>query len=503
MRRMLIAAVAAGLLLFSTACSDSAANSSGGPHTLTIGMGVPATPWNLAEAGNSPQAQYYQPIFDTLLRLTPDAEPTTNVATSWSYDESKTRLTLKLRRGAEFTDGTPVDAAAVAANLMHTRTGTKEAAADLRAIAGVDVIDSDTVVVNLSAPDPALVNALGGVAGMLAGPNALTAASGPVGSGPYILDKGATTAGQRYVYTRNPDYWNPAAFPFEKIVLKYIADSTARTNALLSGQLDTSQLTPQRARPAKNRGFEVLDYDSGLIQGLFIWDRGGKVVPALGNPKVRQALNYAFDRNTISTNADLGYSIPTTQMFNTTSAAFDESLNNRYQYDPVKARQMLADAGYPHGFEVTVPDFAGRYAEAQAAMVQSLTDIGITVRLDNLPSDQLFSAILAGKYPMSFFRLETSTPWQAIQLQMQRGSTWNPFKYTDPTLDAMVQRIQFASESESAGLYRELNNYLVDQGWNAPWTSVQTLYGLSSKVHATPQRFMLYPPIYYIQPANH
>ena len=503
MRRTLIAAGAVGLLLAATACGGSATGASGGDDTLTIGIGVPAMPWNLAEAGSGPEAQYYQPVFDSLIRLSPEAEPTPNVATSWSYDESRTKLTLELRSGLAFTDGLPVDAEAVRANLMHTKSGTKTAATDLRAVSGVDVIDPDTAVVNLAAPDPALTTALGGVAGMLASPASLTAASGPVGSGPYALDRGATTDGQQYTYTRNPGYWNSSAFPFNKIVIKYISDATARTNALLAGQLDTSPLTAQRAQAAKDRGINVIDYDAGQIQGLFIWDRGGTVVPALGDPKVRQALNYAFDRAAISKAADLGYSAPTTQPFNTKSVAFDEALNSRYTYDPAKARQLLAEAGYPNGFEVTVPDFAGKYAEAQAAMVQSLTDIGITVHLDNMPSDQIFTAILAGKYPMSFFRLEATTPWRTIQLQMQEGSTWNPFRYHDPVLDRMVQEIQFAPDADTSPRYRDVNAYIVEQAWNVPWTSVQNLYGISDKVSVTPQAFSLYPPLYQIQTATH
>lgn len=502
MKRTIVAVGVAGILVAAAACSNSSTGGAGDSGTLTLGTGIPATPWDLAEADNNVSAQYYQPVFDSLLRLTTDAEPTPNIATSFAYDDTNTKLTLELRDGLKFTDGTPVDGEAVKANLLHTKTGSKTAANDLKEVSSVEVVDADTVIVNLTAPDPALVMSLGGVAGMLASPNSLTAPEGPVGSGPYVLDKSGTTAGQQYSYSRNSDYWNPSAFPFDKIVVKYIADATARTNALLSGQLDGSQLTAQRAQAAIERGVNVITYDSGLVQGLYIWDRAGSVVPALGNPKVRQALNYAFDRDTISKTADLGYSVPTTQMFNTNSSAFDESLNSIYSYDPAKAKQLLADAGYPNGFEITIPDFAGKYAEAQAGLVQSLSDIGITVKLDNMPSDQIFSAILAGKYPISYFRLEATTPWRTVQLQMTENSTWNPFHYHDPVVDGLVNEIQFAPDDAQPALYQQLNRYVVEQGWNAPWTSVQSLWGTSDKVTVTPQQYMSYPSIYYMAPAN-
>lgn len=502
MKRALAAIGVASILLIGTACGGSNAGSAGDNGTLTLGTGIPPTPWNLAEADNNVSAQYYQPVFDSLLRMTADAEPTPNIATSFEYDETKTKLTLELRGGLRFTDGAPVDAEAVKANLMHTKAGTKTAANDLKEVSSVDVVDPDTAVVNLTAPDPALIMSLGGVAGMLASPNSLTAPDGPVGSGPYVLDRAGTTAGQQYSFSRNPDYWNIEAFPFDRIVLKYISDATARTNALLSGQLDGSPLTAQRAQAAIDRNVNVINYDSGLVQGLYIWDRAGSVVPALGNPKVRQALNYAFDRSTISKTADLGYSVPTTQMFNTNSSAFDDTLNDIYSYDPIKARQLLADAGYPNGFEVTIPDFAGKYAEAQAGLMQSLSDIGITVKLDNMPSDQIFSAILAGKYPISYFRLEATTPWRTVQLQMAENSTWNPFHYHDPIVDSFAQQIQFASDEAQTALYQQLNRYVVEQGWNAPWTSVESLWGTSDKVTVKPQRYMSYPSIYYMEPAK-
>lgn len=502
MRRLLAMLAAVAMLVAISGCSDAATRGSGGPDTLTVGLGIPATPWDLAEADSGPAAQYYQPVFDSLFRLSTDAEPTPNVATAWSYDETKTTLTLSLRSGLVFTDGIPLDAQAVRANLMHTKSGTSTAATDLRAIEDVDAIDRRTVAIHLRAPDPALLGALGGVGGMLASPKSLDGANGPVGSGPYMLDSSATTDGQVYTYRRNENYWNARAFGFDTIVIKYFGDSTASTNALLAGQLDVTPLTPQRARPVRQRGGGIIEYDAGQIQGLFIWDRAGKKVKALGNPKVRQALNLAFNRSEISKQADLGYSIPTAQNFNTSSAAYNAKFDLQYPYGPAKARALLAEAGYPNGFEVTVPDFAGKYAEAQAAMVQSLENIGITVKLDNVPSDQIFTGILAGRYAMSFFRLEATTPWRTIQLAMLTDSTWNPFRYDDPTIDKLTEKIQYAPESETDALYAELGAYTTAIGYNAPWTSVKNLYGHSKKVEVRPQRFALYPPIYQMKPTG-
>ena len=293
MRRLLLAAAAAVLMLVVAGCggsdsgSGSGSSSGGSGGTLTIAPLVPALPWDLKDAGLGNNAQYYQPVYDSLLRLDSKGAPTANVATSWRYDKSQTELTLKLRTGLKFTDGAPVDAAAVKANLDNTKTGANEAAGMLKGIASVRVVNPTTVVLKLSAPDPSLVPNLGNVAGMLASPKAIQSGAlktAPVGSGPYKLDPSATTHGSQYTFVRNPDYWNAKAFPYDKIVLKPLTDPTAVLNALRSGQIDGALMTnAKNIAPAQASGLKVNKFTSGDVDGVYIWDRGGKQVKALGN----------------------------------------------------------------------------------------------------------------------------------------------------------------------------------------------------------------------------
>ncbi|MFJ2116481.1 ABC transporter substrate-binding protein, partial [Streptomyces sp. NPDC087850] len=243
-----MAAGVVGVLIGVNACAGGTHGGSGGGDsgTLTLAPVTPAQPWDLKDAGLGNNTQYYQPVYDSLLRLDPQAEPTPNIATRWGYDPTHTVLTLTLRTGAAFTDGAPVDAAAVKANLEHTATGTREAAGQLKDIKSVEAVDATTVKVTLSAPDPSFVANLGSVAGMLASPRAIAAGTlrdNPVGSGPYVLDKGATTKGSVYTFVRNKNYWNTKAFPFERIVFKPLSDPTAILNALRSGQVNGALLT--------------------------------------------------------------------------------------------------------------------------------------------------------------------------------------------------------------------------------------------------------------------
>ncbi|MBK3574727.1 peptide ABC transporter substrate-binding protein [Streptomyces sp. MBT65] len=509
MRRITLTAVAVTLALAATACGSGSGSGSGKGATggtLTLAPLVQAQPWDLADAGLGNNTQYYQPVYDSLFRISPTAEVTPNLATKWSYDAARTELTLTLRTGVKFTDGTALDAAAVKTNLLHTKGGTNEAAGQLKGISGVDVVDASTVRIRLSAPDPSLLANLGNVAGMIASPKAIAAGtlkSAPVGSGPYTLDKSATTSGSTYTFVRNPGYWNKSAFPFDKIVLKPLTDPTATLNALRSGQINGAVLTSAKnIAPARNSGLTITKYTSGDVEGLYIWDRAGKQVKALGDVRVRQALNYAFDRETIVKTAKGGMGQATTQIFNPAGSAFEKSLDSTYTYDPAKAKKLLAAAGYPDGFTVTMPDFSAVFPDQQAAMTQQLEDIGVKVKLDKVPVDQVLSRLLAGKYPMSYMVLASFRPWDTIQLQVTKASLWNPLHTDDPKAESLIKQARAATGAKQDALFKDLNTYLVDQAWNAPWDSVQNNYATSKNITFTPQEFAAVPPIYNFKPVG-
>ncbi|GAA4697472.1 ABC transporter substrate-binding protein [Phytohabitans rumicis] len=511
MRRLVLTAAATALTLFAAACGGGSGSSSSGSGaasggTLTLAPLVQAQPWDLKDAGLGNNTQYYQPVYDSLLRLDPQANPVANLATEWSYDATNTVLTLKLRTDVKFTDGTAFDANAVKVNLLHTKTGTNEAAGQLKAVKTVDAVDASTAKITLSVPDPSFVANLGSVAGMMASPKAIEAGTlktEPVGSGPYTLDKSATTSGSVYTFVRNPSYWNTAAFPYDKIVLKPLTDPTAVLNALRSGQVNGAVITNSKnIAPAKSSGLTVTEYTPGDVEGLYIWDRGGKIVKALGDVRVRQALNYAFDRDAIVKTARQGMGQVTAQVFNPTGSAYDASLNQKYPYDPTKAKQLLAEAGYPNGFEVTMPDLSGFFPDQQAALTQQLTDIGVKVKLDKVPADQVISSLLSGKYAMSYFVLASFRPWDTIVIQAQPDSLWNIMKYSDPTVDGLIKQAQSATGDAQAALYKQINTTMVDQAWNAPWDFVENAYVTTKGVEVTPQAYAAVPPIYNFKPAG-
>ncbi|RYV50794.1 ABC transporter substrate-binding protein [Pengzhenrongella frigida] len=512
MRRRLLAAGAVVLALGLAACSggssdettSNGAAESGG--TLTLAPIVVAQPWDLKDAGLGNNTIYYQPVYDQLFRLDPKAEVGPNLATEWTYDETLTKLTVTLRDDVTFTDGEAFNAEAVKANLMNTKSGTNEAANQLKSVDSVDVVDEFTATINLNAPDPSLVPNLGSTAGMMASPAAIGTPglqTTPVGSGPYMMDEANTTIDAKYTFVRNPDYWNTEAFPFDTVVLTPLTDSNAVMNALQAGQVDGALVSDQKnIATLEGAGLNTVQYASGDVSGLYIWDRAGVMVPALGELKVRQAINLAFDRQTIIDTAFGGAGSLSTQLFNPDTAAYDAELNDTYPYDVDEAKKLLAEAGYPDGFELTMPDLSAFSAGAQAAVVEQLAAIGITVNLETVPLDTVINDLLAGKWAASFFQLASFRPWDTIQIQLTPDALWNPLKFEDPTLTDLINQSQLATGADQDALFKEINAYTVEQAWNAPWSAVQSTFAYSDNVQVTTQAFATSPGLYNFSPAS-
>jgi peptide/nickel transport system substrate-binding protein len=508
-RTFLAATGATGAVAGLAACGGSDNGSSGGSGstTLTVAAGVAPQPWDPKDAGLGNNAWYYQPVYDPLLHVDTDGEITENLATAWEYDDTATVLTLTLREGVTFTDGTAFDATAVKANLESTKTGSNEAATNIASIASVEAVDATTAKITLSAPDPSLLSNLATVSGMMASPKVVGQASlqtTPVGSGPYVLATSGTTAGSQYTFTRNADYWNKDKFPYDTIVIKYMSDPTALVNALRSGQLDGGQINDyKQAEPLKGAGLTVEKYSTGDIDGIYIWDRDGTMVPALKDVRVRQAINMAFDRDAIITSVAGGLGTKTEQIFNEDASAFDATLDDTYSYDVAGAKALLAEAGYPDGFEVAMPDLSSFFPAAQAAVTEGLQAIGITPKYDAVPADQLINDLLGAKWAMSYFVLASYRSWDSVQIQVKPTSLWNLFKSTDPQVETLIDTAQKAlDETAQAAAFTELNTYLVQQAWNAPWSHRQAYYASSTKTKVTMRSFAPGPWLYDFTPAS-
>lgn len=496
-----VAVTAAALVL--TGCSGSTSGSdSGSGGTLTLGAIVAPTTFDPAGSEWGNRSPFYQAVFDTLLVATADGKIEPYLATSYEYNDDNTVLTLKIRDDVTFTDKSKLTADVVKQNLERFKTGTSPDAGYFAGIASVEAPDETTVVITLSAPDPAMLNYLTRDPGLIASAETFgndDLATNPIGSGPYILDTAATVTGTSYSYTANPDYWNKDNQHYDKLTINVLADATAGLNAIKAGEANGVKLASNdNLAEVEGAGWTVnaneLDF-----QGMLLLDRAGTMNPALADVKVRQAINYAFDRPALLKALQNDNGTVTGQVFPENSPAFDKSLDDRYGYDPEKAKELLAEAGYADGFTLAMPSSPVLGATTYTLISQQLADIGITAEYTD-PGNNFIADLLAPKYAASFMALEQNPDWQLIQFMIAPNAVFNPFKYEDPKVTEMIKQIQFGDEATQGKVAKELNTYIVEQAWFAPFYRVQGSFATDANTTVKMIPTNAYPSLYDIQP---
>lgn len=505
-KTLTVAAATAALALSLAGCAggSSAGTGAAGTGTLTLGAVVPPDTEAAAGANWANQSPYVQAVYDSLLHESPDAKIEPWLATSWSYNADKTVLTMKLRTDVKFTDGEPFNATAAAQNVLRFRDGTSSNKSYLANVKDATAVDPATLQITLTQPDPALLTYLAQNAGAQESPKAFTSAdvkTKPVGSGPYVLDTAKTVIGSKYVYTKNPNYWAKDTQHYANLVINVYGNITTEVNAIKGGQVSGVNLFDNSANDqVKASGYALFPHELDWT-GLMILDRAGTMNPALGNVKVRQAIAYAIDRAAMLKAVDKGNGTVTGQIFPTSSPAYDPALDNAYPYDVAKAKSLLAEAGYGSGLTITLPEIVIGGTTVYDLIKQNLGDAGITVKYEQVALNDAIAALLAPKYPASWFRLqEDPTAWQIANFAITSTATFNPFHSADAKVNGLMKTIQSGSDADAAAAARELNAYVVGQAWFVPFYRVAGNFAADKNTDVVQQSDNAYPYLWNITP---
>lgn len=487
-RTALAVAAAVSIALVLSACAGATGEpgttgaGEASPATLAFGVQAPPNSFDPAQLHDGQQRYVWGAVYDTLILSDTTGELQPNAAESWEYSDDAKTLTLTLREGMTYSNGEPVTAQDVATILDRTRTTAGPQQTNLAAVDSIEAPDERTVVLNLSEADPNLLVALSYGAGVVAEPEAFESEAGaldPVGSGPYTLDRDRTVDGSTYVLERRDDYWNADAFPFETITVRAIQDRTALFNALMSGELDAGTVDATQRAQAESAGLELTSVEGVSVGAIIIADRAGEVSEPLADVRVRQAINYALDREGMIEGILGGAGAPASQLFNRSSPAFVEDLDGRYEFNPDEARRLLAEAGYEDGFTLTMPANLP-VTNFQPTIAQSLADVGITVEWEPVPAQQSGQTTRWGMY---FNFGSAAAPSRTAALYLQPTGSQNPFRYQDETIDALLAEAQQETDPERANeLYREMNEYVVEQAWYAPMFLQATTWATSDGI---------------------
>jgi len=313
----------------------------------------------------------YRTIFEGLTTLDATGAPVPLLATGWTMARDARSYVFRLRGGVHFQDGTPFDARTVVFSLMRAvRPGSTNALAErLAEIAGVDMLGPLTVRIRLRQPDAGLPALLAwGDCVMVAPRSADRLATGPVGTGPFRYAR--WSRGDRLTLVRNDRYWG-AKPVIRQIDYRFISDPAAAFAAMKTHAVDLFPDYPAPENLAQLRADPSLRVTTAPSEG--------EVILALNNGRgptrdlrVRRAISYALDRGAIIDGAMFGYGQPIGSHFPPQSPDYVD-LTGLYPHDPAKARALLAQAGYPNGFAVTLklppPAYARRSGEIVAAQL--------------------------------------------------------------------------------------------------------------------------------------
>jgi ABC-type transport system substrate-binding protein len=444
MHRALSAALAFVLMGFATAQAQQPKTEqakAGG--TLVYATGTDVQTLDPQFVTDIPTSRIVAHIHETLVKADETGEIRPALATSWTTSDDKLTWTFKLRQGVRFHDGTPFNAAAVKGTFDRIRdpaTGSPRRSA-LAAITDVKVIDDDTIALVTKEPFAPLLAQLSAYNLAIMSPAQLEKIGTkyreqPAGTGPFKLK--SWQPGERITLVRNDDYWGEKP-KLDAVETRVVPEDSARVLQLLSGEADVIASVPtvmlkrlegsSAVKVIKKTGFRT------IYVGL------NNASPPFNDRRVREAVAHAIDvkglqRGILSGIGKLGGG------FESPVIAGAKSIPPR-PYDPAKARKLLAEAGFPNGFETSFYVPTGRYLmdrQLGEAIQAQLAEVGIKAKIES-PEWGAFTAITDQKKAPMFLMGKGSPTGDldfTLTLTAMSNGRMNAFTLSNPELDKLI-----------------------------------------------------------------
>lgn len=414
----------------------------------------------------------HQLVYDTLLRAQLDGSYLPGLAESAEV-VNPTTINIKLRSGIKFTDGTLLDAEAVKFNIERMAAANNPGAIAVE-MKQVDTVTADgplSVTVKLKTPIAGLfyVYLSRGEAGMIVSPTAVRSGvdlkTKPVGAGPYKLESLKTE--DRMVFVKNPDFIDAEKIRIPRIEFVHIASPEASQNALLTKAIDLmDNITPDVVRNVQGTHIKVRQE---VTDSVLFWGQSCKGRPPLDNLKVRQALNYGLDRDSLNTVLYDGKSQPQWGFWSSSSIYHDKALDNFYKRDIAKAKRLLTEAGYPNGLDIKlVVSSAGGISTIGSELIQQQwKEIGVNVTIvtsSNLLQDFFPDALVA---PIQFFTLQRQG-LDKVTRNLVPGSIGNICNWNHAGLNDLVAKIRAVAQDskEAIALWKQLDRLALEEAMN-------------------------------------
>jgi peptide/nickel transport system substrate-binding protein len=444
-------------------------------------------------------SEFKPQIFEAPIRIGDNVDFEPWLAESWEQSADGLSVTLRLRKGVKFHNGREMTADDVVWSVAQARDSSLEHNLSVRFqdCTGAQKIDDYTVRINYSERSALQLD---GIARLYIFPQEAlpTIDTVPVGTGPFKFVEWIPA--DSLTLERFDDYWRKGYPYLDKIVVKPFADPEARLRNLSSGVIDLLMNVSLAAQPelAQEEGMVVGIQPPGGSFYAFIMNINA---PPFDNILVRQAMNYATNRQEIAAVAFHGQADPVPVPYPPTSWVYPKDLTTYYTYDPAKAKELLAEAGYPDGFSIKmlVRDTEGPYLEQAQVYQQQLAAIGVHVELvptevpdywmqlyasdfsivshltgdGSIDPSGLFETAACCRPFNSFFGIQYTQEelQKPVEQRTERTEAW-VVEYRDTIQQARLE----SDHAVRRALYHRAVEILLDQGWTVPTVWNQSGY---------------------------
>jgi peptide/nickel transport system substrate-binding protein len=504
MKRFFLLTIVLVLSLSLAACSsqgDSSSSEEGSTEkkednkTLVIARGTDIVSFDIHDHNNTSTEAVHTNMFDYLVKRDKNMELQPDLAKSWE-NMNDTTWRFKLREDVKFHNGNPFTAADVKFTLERVANDdTLLEYGNYMQIKEVKIVDDYTIDIITDAPEPALLNRLSRLgSGIL--PSKYIEENGwdhfmenPIGTGPYKFVEWKRD--EELVLAVNQEYFGEKP-KWEKVVFRTIPEDATRVSELLTGGVDIAVNIPPSdwERVENNEETKLAKGPTQRVMMLVARTTEGTVT---ADPKVRKAIDLAIDKQAIVDSLLQGAGTVTRTRVTPGNTGANEDLYEKTLYDPEKAKQLLKEAGYENGLELTLSAPNGRYlkdkesAELMAAMLQ---EVGITVNLDFLEwskfvekySNKTFGELFLIGYGNSMF--DAALALDRLYSERAKGET----DYSNPEVDELLDNAMVNMDPEErAKQYQKAQEIIAEERPQIYLYQLDAVYGVRKGLNFQPR----------------
>ena len=403
-------------------------------------------------------------VFEGLVKPDKDGNLVPAVASDYKISKDGIKYTFTLREGIKFHNDELVTVEDIeysikrGAGLLGKTDSSVIVDTALSNIKEVNILDEQTVELVLKVPDTELI---GYLTTAIIPKDYKEQESKPIGTGPFRFI--SYTPLESFVVEKNEDFYEEGKPYLDQVTFKIVSNTDAAFMELQSGSIDIfPYLTDAQAKQLSD-SFNIKEGHMNLVQALFL---NNKAAP-FDNLKVRQALNYAVDKQTILDMVAGGKgSIISTNMFPAYAKYYLEDLNNRYPYDIEKAKALLAEAGYKDGFNftITVPSNYQYHVDTAQVIIEQLKAIGVTADIKLVEWATWLSDVYTDrKYDATIIGLDAKLAPRDVMERYQSAAQNNFVNYNNKEYDvALNKAITTIDEQEKVVNYQKLQTLLTE-----------------------------------------